>query len=497
MSRHYLDHFGLAESPFSIAPSPRFLYMSQRHQEALAHLLYGLEGEGGFVLLTGDVGAGKTTIVRAVLERMAESGDVAYIFNPALTAAELLLATCVELGVALPPGVDGRGAMDALNAHLLELHARGRRAVLILDEAQNLAPETLEQMRLLTNLETSESKLLQIILVGQPELAEMLARPEARALAQRIVARYHLGPLDRTEVDAYVNHRLEVAGARRRLFPAALAGRLHRLSGGVPRLLNVLCDRALLGAYVLGRDRVDRGILERAAREVFGLPEARWRRPALVTGMALLMAGALAWVWAPLPAPPPPVVAAPKADARTALFHAWGLTYRGGDLCQEARAARLTCREARGDLEALRGIDRPALLRRKDGTEAALLGLAADHAVLVSARGRERITLAELTRGWSGEYRLFWRPPEIINTTLRPGDRGAAVDWLRGEMRRLEGDATPVTAGEPYDQALREQVRRFQRSAGLAADGNLGPLTLLPLMARLDRAAPSLHMGGG
>ena len=290
----YQSYFGLAEAPFSIAPDPRYLYMSQRHQEALAHLLYGVNGGGGFVLLTGEVGAGKTTVCRCLLEQIPESCDVAYIFNPKLTVQELLSTICVEFGIAYPPGNTSiKVFVDCINAYLLDAHARGRHTVLIIDEAQNLSADVLEQMRLLTNLETNQRKLLQIILLGQPELATMLARPELRQLAQRIVARYHLGPLTKQEVAAYVRHRLEVSGAQRQLFPAALMGRLYRLSGGIPRIINVLCDRALLGAYVQGKERVDRATLTQAAREVLHQPTAQRRsmmRP-LLAGLILLAGG--------------------------------------------------------------------------------------------------------------------------------------------------------------------------------------------------------------
>src|SRR5512141_809928 len=216
----YEQYFGLAEAPFSIAPDPRYLYLSQRHQEALAHLLYGVNGGGGFVLLTGEVGAGKTTVCRCLLEQIPASCDVAYIFNPKLTVGELLSTICLEFGIAVPPGnTSVKVFVDCINAYLIDAHARGRHTVLIIDEAQNLSADVLEQMRLLTNLETSQRKLLQIILLGQSELAEMLARPELRQLAQRVIARYHLGPLAKREVADYVRHRLEVAGAQRQLFP--------------------------------------------------------------------------------------------------------------------------------------------------------------------------------------------------------------------------------------------------------------------------------------
>ena len=279
----YLKYFGLAAEPFSIAPDPQYLYMSQRHQEALAHLRYGVEeGSGGFVLLTGEVGAGKTTICRCLIDQLPDTCDVAYIFNPRLTVKELLSTLCVEFDISYPSRATIKVFNDLINAYLLEAHAAGRHSVLIIDEAQNLSPEVLEQMRLLTNLETSQRKLLQIILLGQSELAEMLERHDMRQVAQRIIARYHLGPLDPPDVENYIRHRLEVSGASvgaREIFPRRLIPLIYRLSGGVPRLLNVLCDRALLGTYVQGRSAVDRTTLKEAAREV--LPAGR-------TGLAAL-----------------------------------------------------------------------------------------------------------------------------------------------------------------------------------------------------------------
>lgn len=288
----YLDHFGLNAPPFSIAPDPRFLFLSQRHQEALAHLLYGIGGDGGFVLLTGEVGSGKTTICRCLLEQIPDHCDVAYIFNPRLTVEELLATVCSEIGIDYPAGNTSiKVFIDHINAHLLRAHAGGRHTVLIIDEAQNLSAEVLEQMRLLTNLETSEKKLLQIILIGQPELGDMLARHELRQLNQRVIARYHLDPLSKNEIAAYVRHRLEVSGGKGQLIPDALMRRLYHLSGGVPRLINVLCDRALLGAYAQGKERVDRATLDQAAREVLHQPPpSRWapRQLALAAAVALM-----------------------------------------------------------------------------------------------------------------------------------------------------------------------------------------------------------------
>ena len=267
----YTSFFNLREVPFSIAPDPAYLYMSPRHQEALGHLLYGTGQYGGFVQLTGEVGTGKTTIVRTLLAQKLQNVDVAMIHNPRQSEQEFVQSICDELGVKYAKaGATLKVMVDALNAFLLDQHAAGRRTVLIIDEAQQLAPEVLEQVRLLTNLETTKEKLLRIMLIGQPELAELLGRQDLRQLAQRITARYHLTPLSAEETGEYIAHRLQVAGGARDLFAPAAVKRIHKHSGGVPRLVNVLCDRALLGAYAGGVRQVTPEIVEAAAAEVLG-----------------------------------------------------------------------------------------------------------------------------------------------------------------------------------------------------------------------------------
>ena len=266
----YKEYFGLKEPPFSIAPDPHYLYMSDNHREALAHLFYGINSDNGFVLLTGDVGTGKTTVCRCLLQQLPENSNIAFILNPKVTVDELLATVCDELGIAYPEGnTSNKVFIDRINAYLLEANTKGQRTVLIVEEAQNLSPDVLEQIRLLTNLETNVRKLLQIIMIGQPELNELLARQEMRQLKQRITARYHLRPLTRDELATYVLHRLAVAGVERQLFPSATIERLFKLSGGVPRIINLLCDRALLGTYVKGKVQVDVKTLNAAAREVF------------------------------------------------------------------------------------------------------------------------------------------------------------------------------------------------------------------------------------
>ena len=292
----YAKFFGLKREPFSIAPDPRYLFMSERHREALAHLLYGLGGGGGFVLLTGEIGAGKTTVCRCFLEQIPKNCNVAYIFNPKLTVTELLKSVCDEFHIELPQREPGTSTvkdyLDPLNQFLLRTHAIGQNNVLIIDEAQSLSIDVLEQLRLLTNLETNERKLLQIILIGQPELRTMLARPELEQLAQRVIARFHLEALSEVETRRYIRHRLSIGGlSGAGPFDREARVRIHELSRGIPRRINMLCDRALLGAYASGRQRVDRATIDRAADEVFdkaGLTGPLGNRRALGWGLAVL-----------------------------------------------------------------------------------------------------------------------------------------------------------------------------------------------------------------
>ncbi len=273
----YAPHFGLKQDPFSIAPDPHYLYMSEQHREALAHLLYGIGGGGGFVLLSGEIGAGKTTVCRCFLEQVPANCNVAYIFNPKLTASELLASICDEFHIQLPIHTLGSNASslkdltDALNTFLLQAHTAGQNSLLIIDEAQNLSASVLEQLRLLTNLETNERKLLQIVLIGQPELRRMLAQPELEQLAQRVIARYHLEALSPMETAHYIQHRLAVAGLKGVVpFSGRALKRVQQLSRGVPRRINLLCGRAMLGAYATGQAMVNLDVLEKAAVEVFG-----------------------------------------------------------------------------------------------------------------------------------------------------------------------------------------------------------------------------------
>ncbi|HSD60503.1 MAG TPA: AAA family ATPase [Burkholderiales bacterium] len=534
----YLKHFGFSEPPFSIAPDPRYLFLSDRYREALAHLLFGVRTEGGFVLLTGDVGAGKTTLCRALLQNIPPDCDLAFIFNPKLTALELLSTICDELHIDNPSSTPSvKLLVDLINLRLLKANAAGRRTVLIIDEAQNLSDDVLEQVRLLTNLETNQRKLLQIILLAQPELQQRLRQHGMRQLAQRIVARYHLAHLSRAEVAGYVSPRLAVAGVQRPLFPPRVLGRLYRLSRGVPRLINVICDRALLGAYVQGRNDVNLATLNKAAREVFGsergaaasLTGAGWA----VAALALLMVGggiaaafygsrgtpapagaatAAAPVAATEPAPPPPAPepaklawpegrepAVSEASALASLFRLWGTAAASSGLreaCNAAVAEGLRCLEGRGSFQDLARINVPALLRlRQEGGPDFFATLAAindgEAVILVGGEAR-RVPVAALEAQWSGDYAVLWRGPPGLPRELRLYTRGADVAWLARRLNQVEGREARVPEDAMLDPVLQRRLMTFQFAQGLEPDGLAGSRTLARLSALTDGEAPRL-----
>ncbi|NMM26702.1 MAG: AAA family ATPase [Glaciimonas sp.] len=541
----YTQFFNLHQAPFSIAPDPHYLFMSEQHREALAHLLYGVGGGGGFVLLTGEIGAGKTTICRCFLEQIPSGCNVAYIFNPKLTVPELLQSICDEFGIGIglrhSTGADAASVkdyVDALNAYLLAAHTEGRHNVLIIDEAQSLSAGVLEQLRLLTNLETSQSKLLQIVLIGQPELRSMLARPELEQLAQRVIARYHLGPLTAPETARYIRHRLAVAGMLdATVFPPPVMQQIHRLTHGVPRRINLLCDRALLGAYTENKHTVDHAIVRQAAREVFGdfavatdAALAPAIRPALVwlmAGTIILVALALGWnlrqehstqgqqdktTLAKTSQTPPAAAASlqveagwpDRKDAYRQLAQLWGFTLRQGPPCQAVLQQRVACHVASGiGLAALAQLDRPAILTLQDQDNtssvyyALLTGLTPDSATLRTGNGSKTVPLAALEAQFHGQLVTFWRTPtvrDIAGMAFGPGTQGAEVDWIAARLAQSE--QSPPPAGQVFNQALTLQVQQFQRTHGLVADGIVGPMTFMYLNRAAGIEEPRLHQAG-
>ena len=520
----YASYFGLKQEPFSIAPDPRLLFMSERHREALAHLLYGIGGGGGFVLLTGEIGTGKTTVCQLFLEQVPAHCNVAYIFNPKLTVTELLQSVCEEFHIGLAPQQRTptvKDFLDPLNAFLLREHAAGRNSVLIIDEAQNLSADVLEQLRLLTNLETRERKLLQIVLIGQPELRAMLARPDLEQLAQRVIARYHLQALTEAETAQYVQHRLEAAGLTQPLpFDRRALRRIHQATRGVPRRINLLCDRALLGAFAGGQPRVGRAIVDKAASEVFDQaskpPVRRWQGAAAALGLGLA-AGAGWWAVAsnrpaPLPPPvaaavvpvPPPLAPASQAvaPARAAapallsdedqawreLARAWKLASVQGDPCRALQREQVQCFTRPMTLALIRQLGRPGFvtLDADSGkpSYALLTALTADSATLRAGDGEQTVTLPALAARWRGEFSTLWRAPPRYGGRIGDRESGAAVDWLASTLAAVDGK--PVAGGrQSLDAALKSRVLAFQLAQGLPADGRPGPMTFM----QLNRAA--------
>ena len=545
----YADFFGLNEKPFSITPDPRYLYLSPRHADALAHLIYGISESGGFIQLTGEVGTGKTTLIRSVLEQLPAKAEVALILNPRLSPQELLQSICEELRIALPEDRSVKALIDTLNAELLRANTQDRRIVLIIDEAQTLSAELIEQVRLLTNLETPKQKLLQIILIGQPELRDMLGRPEMRQVAQRVTGRYHLEPLSAQETAAYVRHRLRVAGAQREIFKRAALRRLYTESTGIPRLINVVADRALLAAYTQEQSEIDSRLVRNAAREVFGKRRAPlWPWVAVATSIvALAIATGIqrdppptelatlrpapevtgvsaepaqsAAVAAPeipveggttdvsaarepeasevdVPAPLAELLAEEnfRTDTTSALrelFASWHATYdpEGSEVCAQAAAQHLQCLTlSHGSVGELRKVNRPAMLTLVDDASRSRY-------VVVTQLDYEAATLT--FQGLSkrigiADLTRYWYgenvvlwKPILADATLLPGTRSESVLWLRDSVQRVL-DQT-LTSVDPlhYDDALVEKVREFQRREQLKVDGIVGVETQIALQAAL------------
>ena len=555
----YLEYYGLEQAPFSITPDPHYVFLSEHHRDALAHLLYGIRqgGGGGFVQLTGEVGTGKTTLSRLLLNQLPENTHAALVLNPRLEPAELLQTICEEL--RLPTGIapaptsapaptgkrkggkaaasarapakpGGKAMFDALGAYLLEAYAKGDRVVLIIDEAQNLSTEALEQVRLLTNLETETQKLLQIILIGQPELRDMLARPELRQLAQRITARYHLRPLDEAGTAAYLRHRLTTAGAKRFPFAQDAVRRIHQRSGGVPRLINVIAERALLGGYAHDLLSIDAKTVDRAASEALApsSPAHPQRdRVSLIAAGALALATiVIAFVLSrtsPRDARAIDATAATAisvADASTAipgtsdrpaldgaallqrvrqtpprsprewqaLVAAWkapaALGKASPDACPPTLSPGWRCLRSRAQLDPLLRIGRPVLLRLRAEPQAvwaSLLGADAG-SVRISLDGSaidvDRVALAGV---WNGEYLAIWSAPDALEAKFAAGD-AASVDWVRRRLR---------AAGD-NDGDLPVALRAFQARMGLRSDGALNADTVFALSRR--DAGPRLRV---
>lgn len=556
----YTKFFGLNEKPFAITPDPRYLFMSERHSEGLAHLVYGVTESGGFIQLTGEVGTGKTTLVRTLLGKLPDEVDVALILNPQVTVLEFLQMICQEL--AVPPAEDRTSPMalvDALNRYLLDAHSRGRRTILLVDEAQNLSTEVLEQLRLLTNLETAKQKLLQIILIGQPELREVLAQHNLRQLAQRVTGRYHLEPLSRDEAMHYIEHRLKVAGGLGEIFDDKAKRQVFRLSGGVPRVMNVICDRALLGAYGQDSRKVSANMVRRAASEVSGQSPSsmplKWIAGVLVfaavvmiasimrietedkdgaAAMATLAAGEAEIENTPQEIATPPVSDAIAANTDTKIIlpaepgptleqeltsgtlqttfqHSmanvlslWGIEVEGADLtdCTQLRTQGFACLSQSGSWNVLRQLDRPAILTLVDSNgvayQSALTALNDSTLELAFGDTRNSYLLDEVAPLWFGRFLIVWRPPNGSGAAIAPGMRNFNVSWLRNSLATLGNTAIANTEDiDFFDAELEDQLRDFQRQHRLLVDGLAGQQTQITINSQLAIDGTPKLSGGG
>ena len=532
----YKEYFGLKEYPFSIAPDPHYFFMSEGHREALAHLVYGINSDGGFVMLTGEPGTGKTTVCRCLLEQLPENTEIAFILNPKLTVEELLASICDEFGIPYPESNrSNKVFVSAINEYLLHITEKGRRAILVIEEAQNLSLEVLEQIRLLTNLETSQRKLLQIILLGQPELREMLDQTQLRQLSQRVTARYHLGPLSQDETYAYVNHRLSVAGlVRGQLFSKGALKLLFRITKGIPRLINVICDRALLGAYVQGKDRVDRKTLVTANHEVSGKKGRQWMTrtvyPTLLAFFFILLVAALTaayYNWRPqlissfwpkavsqkqivaksiqeppsgnLEKPAGSTSAGTRDMAYRALFSQWGTTVKPqgrGTPCEQAKENGLQCLIEKGGLSDLRRLNKPAVLKLVDGKGdeyfASLLSIEDHIATFAIGNETRKVDIGAIASWWSGEYTLFWKAPPNYKGKLNQGSRGPLVTWIDQQLSFVQGRAANPDEKQIYNEPMKKEIRAFQMTAGLVPDGIVGRRTIICLANAAGTGGPTL-----
>ncbi|WP_153915305.1 ExeA family protein [Shewanella sp. TC10] len=534
----YKAFYGLNDNPFSIAPNPHYLFLSDRHREALAHLTYGLGETGGFVLLTGEVGTGKTTVSRCLLKQLPDNTDTAFILNPSLTEQELLATLCDELGIQYGESPSIKQLTDLISQYLLKNHQNDRNTVLIIDEAQHLRPEVLEQLRLLTNLETDTKKLLQVILIGQPELQQLLKRQELRQLAQRITARYHLLPLTVEEIQLYVQHRLQVAGRFEPLFTKKACKALHKFSGGIPRLTNLLCERALMAGYGQSKVPIDHHMIKQAAAEVLGeLPvESSNKWPLTIAASLVIAFGVSLYLFFPqqgsnhsantasatqsynqtqtTQASNTPqntsgsqmIVRAAMSQSRSidnafaGLFALWdkqpiiGLT-----ACQAAKQQGLLCHQQQGNWNSIARLNYPAVVYLEDQQANQFYG------VVVAREGEQiLLQLSEqqlwvnkdwFNRHFSGTFELLWKATGDIPREISRTSNLSQIQWLENSLAMIGQRSARLV--NSFDNNLEQELMSFQRQHGLKSDGIAGNQTLVQINLYLNQQGPRLSKQAG
>ncbi|QYJ78021.1 ExeA family protein [Shewanella acanthi] len=547
----YKAFYGLSDNPFSIAPNPHYLFLSDRHREALAHLTYGLGETGGFVLLTGEVGTGKTTVSRCLLGQLPDHTDTAFILNPSLTELELLATLCDELKISYGENPTLKQLTDHLSRFLLANHEKGRNTVLIIDEAQHLRAEVLEQLRLLTNLETDTKKLLQVILIGQPELQQLLRRQELRQLAQRITARYHLLPLNEDEIALYVLHRLQVAGRFEPLFTRKAIKVLHHYSGGIPRLINLLCERALMAGYAQSKVPIDHRMVRQAAAEVLGEEEQKPNKllwPSASAAALLIAFGVSYWLFTDLKAvatesvkiesqPHSPSESQLSLNANQAsiqpaakqvqtdvtassslrilqdaiqqsrnidtafagLFSVWGkVPYKGLTACQSAFEQGLSCYQQQGNWMSLTRLNYPAVVYLVDDNQQDFYGavVAVDGEQLLMQLGEQRLWVdrAWFNQHFSGTFEILWQAPSYPMLEIGQKSNQVQVQWLENALAQV-ANRSPRNISQ-FDVQLEIDLKTFQSQHGLKADGIAGNQTLVRLNLYLSEQGPRLTDNG-
>ncbi|MGL6261647.1 AAA family ATPase [Vibrio sp. WXL210] len=527
----YQQYFGFSEWPFSIVPNSRYLYLSQRHQEAIRYLKTGLTSGGGMAMLTGEVGTGKTTVAKSMLNNLESSTKAALILNPTFSSVELLQAICDEYSIEYTPKASLKDLTQAIHHYLLSNHASGVQTLLVIDEAQHLAPDVLEQLRLLTNLETESHKLLKVLLVGQPELQQKLQWPQLRQLAQRITGRYHLLPLNDEETGAYIQFRLRTAGGSAELFSKRAVAIIARYTQGIPRLINLVCDEALKQAHNLGTSSLTPALVTQACEAVMAyqmptatVEEAAPKNHAFAYVSALLIGCASAyaltpyierlsqqvmdqWVTEPQEIVQVEVTTQTRLAEPAVAFLHQGLTLEGAvsdlyqlwgfsasvldSLCLDRGESLFDCSFEQGDIAQLRALNLPvvATLEFEGQRRYAVISALSDgYFTLYDGDQQLQLPLPWLDQLWNGEYRYLWQ--NHFDQTLRQGMQGEQVGILASKLAEVLGHSRVETT--TFDSELKQRVEAFQRWQGMTVDGIAGRKTLTRLEHMTQTGSPTL-----